>query len=414
MSLETIHILLNIIMIFAALYLICIGAFTLGLFKIDTQHVISTEAKRNGEISSNQFRQDSNGGDLFIKGECFRKAQVSTSLEMTNRNVSVIIAAKNECQNIQTLLQSLYNQSYSKEKFEVVLVDDHSDDDTYEISERFRALYPEMRLKLLKATGSGKKQAISQALHAAENELVMVTDADCELPPRWIEVMVGYFMNHDLKMLLGPVLLSPTNTLFEKLQVLEHLSLIASTAGSATIGMPVMCNGANMMYNRQAALDVEKYRTDMRIASGDDMFLMEQFIKHYGSQSVKFLLDNEAIVKTATMPNLKSFFRQRTRWASKTKAYTNWKIIATALIVLLFNLSIVFFFVAGFFMHVFWCLFVLYIILKTLIDFPILKGITRFMKQQKLMRWIFPLEFVYPFYVVFTAFSGIVTKVRWK
>ena len=114
------------------------------------------------------------------------------------------------------------------------------------------------------------------------------------------------------------------------------------------------------------------------------------------------------------MPNLKSFFRQRTRWASKTKAYTNWKIIATALIVLLFNLSIVFFFVAGFFMHVFWCLFVLYIILKTLIDFPILKGTTRFMKQQKLMRWIFPLEFVYPFYVVFTAFSGIVTKVRWK
>ena len=377
MSLETIHIILNIIMIFAAMYLICIGAFTYGLalyrHRVET---MCTSSLRHG--------------------------------------VSVLIAARNEGKNIEKLLQSLYNQSFDKERFEIIIVDDHSTDETFEVSENFRVLHPEMKLKVLKATGSGKKQAISQALHTAENELVMVTDADCELPQRWIEVMVGYFVQNNLKMLLGPVLLSPANTLFEKLQVLEHLSLIASTAGSAAIGMPVMCNGANMMYDRQAALDVEKYRTDMKIASGDDMFLMEQFIKHYGSDSVKFLLDNQAIVKTATMPDMKAFFRQRRRWASKTKAYTNWKIIATALIVLMFNLSIVFFFVAGFFMKVFWCFFVLYVILKALIDFPILRRITHFMKQQRLLRWMFPLEFIYPFYVVFTAFSGLFSNVKWK
>jgi len=378
MSLETIHIILNVIMIFAALYLICIGAFTYGL-SLYRHHAVETHGR--------------------------------ASLQ---RNVSILIAARNEGKNIEKLLQSLYNQSFSKEKFEVIIIDDHSDDDTSEISENFRLSHPEMNLKALKATGSGKKQAISQALHAAENELVMVTDADCELPERWIESMVGYFMQNNIKMLLGPVLLSPANTLFEKLQVLEHLSLIASTAGSTAIGMPVMCNGANMMYDRQAALDVEKYRTDMKIASGDDMFLMEQFIKHYGSKSVKFLLDNEAIVKTETKPNLRSFFRQRRRWASKTKAYTNWKIIVTALIVLMFNLSIVFFFVAGFFMPVFWVFFVLYVILKTLIDFPILKRITHFMKQHKLLRWMFPLECIYPFYVVFTAFSGLFANVKWK
>ena len=378
MSLETIHIILNIIMIFAALYLICIGAFTYGMFMLSRpSRVISTEATRSGEIS-------------------------------------ILIAARNEGSNIEKLLQSLYNQSFDKVKFEVIIVDDHSTDNTFEVSENFRVLHPDMNLKILKATGSGKKQAVSQALHAAENELVMVTDADCELPPRWIEVMVDYFQSHDLKMLLGPVLLSPANTLFEKLQVLEHLSLIASTAGSAAIGMPVMCNGANMMYDRLAALAVEQHRTDMSIASGDDMFLMEQFIKHFGSKSVKFILDNEAIVKTATMPNLKAFFRQRTRWTSKTKAYTNWKIIATALIVLMFNLSIVFFFAAGFFMRVFWVFFVLYVILKTLIDFPILRRITHFMKQQKLLHWMFPLEFIYPFYVVFTAFSGLFSNVKWK
>ena len=376
MSLETIHIILNVIMVFAALYLICIAAFTYGL-------------------SLYRNRRD-------------------TTTTYPKKNVSILIAARNEGKNIEKLLQSLYNQSFSKEKFEVIIVDDHSADDTFEIANQFANEHSDFNLKILKATGSGKKQAISQALHAAENELVMVTDAGCELPERWIEVMVNYFINHDLKMLLGPVLLSPANTLFKKLQVLEHLSLIASTAGSAAIGMPVMCNGANMMYDRQAALDVEKYRTDMKIASGDDMFLMEQFIKHYGGKSVRFLLDNEAIVKTETMPNLRAFFRQRKRWASKTKAYTNWKIIATALIVLLFNLSIVFFFGAGFFMRVFWVFFVLYVIMKTLIDFPILRRITHFMKQQKLLFWMFPLEFIYPFYVVFTAFAGLFTNVKWK
>ena len=283
MSLETIHIILNIIMIFAALYLICIGAFTYGLALY--RHRVET--------------------------------MCTSSLRY---GVSVLIAARNEGKNIETLLQSLYNQSFDKEKFEIIIVDDHSTDETSEVSENFRILHPEMNLKVLKATGNGKKQAISQALHTADNELVMVTDADCELPEHWIKVMVDYFLSHDLKMLLGPVLLSPAKTLFEKLQVLEHLSLIASTAGSAAIGMPVMCNGANMMYDRKAALDVEKYRTDMKIASGDDMFLMEQFIRHYGSESVKFLLDNKAVVKTATMPNLTAFFRQRRRWASKTKA----------------------------------------------------------------------------------------------
>ncbi len=377
MSLETIHILLNIIMIFAAFYLICIGAFTYGL-----------------TILSRNYNRD--------------------AILRQVKKVSVLIAARNEGKNIGKLLQSLYNQTFAKENFELIIVDDHSDDDTFEISENFKVSHPEMILKLLKATGYGKKQAVSQALHAADNEIVMVTDADCELPEKWIEKMLAFYIMKDLKMALGPVLLSPADTLFEKLQVLEHMSLIASTAGSAAIGMPVMCNGANMMYDRKSALDVEEDRTDMELASGDDMFLMEQFIARYGSRAIGFFLNREVIVKTATMPNLRAFFRQRTRWTSKTRAYTNWKIIATASTVFLFNLSIVFFFVAGFFMPVFWCFYVLYIILKTLIDYPIIRRISAFMKQKKLKFWTLPLEFIYPFYVVFTAFAGMFAKTRWK
>ena len=377
MSLEVIHIILDVIMVFAALYLVCIGAFTYGLLVLSRSE--------------------------------------NTDATLTNsKKISVLVAARNEGKNIERLLKSLYEQSYDKKEYEVIIVDDHSDDDTSVVVNSFIASHSDMKLRLLQAEQNGKKQAISQALHAAENEVIMVTDADCELPRRWMEKMLAYYDKKGLKMLLGPVLLSPANTLFEKLQVLEHLSLIASTAGSAGIGMPVMCNGANMMYDRESALKVEGDRKDMNIASGDDMFLMEQFLRRYGSASVNFFLNKEVIVKTATMPNLKAFFRQRRRWASKTKAYTNWKIIATALIVFLFNLSIVGFFFAGFFMPVFWVFFVLYVILKTLVDFPIMKRITAFIGQRNLKNWMFPLEFVYPFYVVFTALSGLFLKPKWK
>ncbi len=377
MSLETIHIILDVIMVFAALYIVCIGAFTYGLFVLSR--------------SENKY---------------------ATLVDI--EKISVLVAARNEGKNIERLLKSLYDQSYDKAEFEVIIVDDHSDDDTSEVIKSFITSHQDINMRLLQAERNGKKQAISQALHAAANEVIMVTDADCELPKRWMELMLAYYNKKGLKMLLGPLLLSPANTLFEKLQVLEHLSLIASTAGSAGIGMPVMCNGANMMYDRESAIKVEADRKDMNIASGDDMFLMEQFLRRYGSASVSFFLNNEIIVKTATMPNIKAFFRQRRRWASKTKAYTNWKIIATALIVFMFNLSIVGFFVAGFFMPVFWAFFVLYVILKTLVDFPIMRRITAFMRLKNLKKWLFPLEFIYPFYVVFTALSGLFLKPKWK
>ncbi len=376
MNLEVLHILMNIILVFSGLYILCIGAFTYGLYC-----VIQHEARQS------------------VK---------------SNKKVSVVIAAKNEEENIVKPLQSLANQSFDKSDFEVIVIDDNSTDRTFEVVSDFIKGHCDLRIRLFKADGSGKKQAISQALHLAENEVVMVTDADCELPGRWIENTVAFMTANELKMVLGSVLLSPCNTFFEKIQVLEHLSLIASTAGSAAIGMPVMCNGANMAYDRKSALEVEKYRTDMDIASGDDVFLMEQFVKHSGSRSVRFLMDTEAIVKTQSMPDLKSFFRQRRRWVSKTKAYTSWKIIATALVVLMFNLSIFGLFIGGFFHPAFFLVYALFILMKYMVDYPILRKITGFMEQRQLRRWALPLEFVYPFYVVFTAFSGIFSKVRWK
>ena len=376
MNFELLQILLNIILIISLLYIICISAFTLGLYNL--------------------------------------KEKFLSSGKNNNVKVSILVAAKNEEKNINKLLQSLYYQSFNKELFEVIIIDDHSTDNTKNIIELFLESHKDFNLKFFKANNEGKKLAISQALHLAENELILVTDADCVLKSTWVESIVNFYQDNKCKMILAPVLLAPANTFFEKIQVLEHLSLIGSTAGSAAIGFPVMCNGANMAYERTAALEVEKKRKDFNIPSGDDMFLLEQFVKNFGYKNVKFLQSKSAIVETKTCKTILEFFRQRRRWVSKTKSYTNWKIILTALVVLFFNLSIVSLFLSAFFIPALWSIYILLTLLKFLIDFPLLKKITTFMDQEKLLKWSFPLEFVYPFYVVFTAISGILIKVRWK
>lgn len=375
MNLELLQVFLNIVLIFTALYLICIAAFTFGLFNLK---------ERFHSINKNNI----------VK-------------------VSVLIAARNEEKNIEKLLESLKKQSFSKELFEVIIVNDHSTDNTDEIINDFINKNKELDVKLLKAEKKGKKHAISQALHSAINELIIVTDADCVLNDLWIESIVGFYQEEKCKMILAPVLLSPAENLFEKMQVLEHLSLIGSTAGSASIGFPVMCNGANMAYERKAALEVEKFRKDFDIPSGDDMFLLEQFVKCYGHNNVKFLLSKSAVVKTKTCKTIKDFFRQRRRWVSKTKSYTSWKVIVTALIVLFFNLSIISLLVSAFFIPALWSIYILLILLKFFIDFPLLKNITNFMNQGSLLKWVLPLEIIYPFYAVFTALSGtIFTKLK--
>ena len=375
MNLELLQVFLNIVLIFTALYLICIAAFTFGLFNLK---------ERFHSVNKNNL----------IK-------------------VSVLIAARNEEKNIEKLLESLKKQSFPKELFEVIIVNDHSTDNTDEIINDFINKNKELDVKLLKAEKKGKKHAISQALHTAINELIIVTDADCVLNDLWIESIVGFYQEEKCKMILAPVLLSPAENLFEKMQVLEHLSLIGSTAGSASIGFPVMCNGANMAYERKAALEVEKFRKDFDIPSGDDMFLLEQFVKRYGHNNVKFLLSKSAVVKTKTCKTIKDFFRQRRRWVSKTKSYTSWKVIVTALIVLFFNLSIISLLVSAFFVPALWSIYILLTLLKFFIDFPLLKNITNFMNQGSLLKWVLPLEIIYPFYAVFTALSGtIFTKLK--
>ena len=113
------------------------------------------------------------------------------------------------------------------------------------------------------------------------------------------------------------------------------------TAGSAALGNPVMCNGANLLYRKDAWKEAEGYLKNMGFASGDDQFLMMRTRKTYGKHSVVFNNDREAIVSTRAMGTLRDFLQQRIRWVSKSRGYSDPVVIGVGLVTYLVNLALV-------------------------------------------------------------------------
>lgn len=375
MEVETLIWLLRALELIAALYVLLIVAYTIGWYRLRTPD--QTENKRV-------------------------------------ESVSVLVAARNEAQQIEQLLQDLFDQNYPNTAFELILIDDHSEDGTLHKAKDFAHEYPLFECRIFAANGKGKKAALSQALQLATGDLILVTDADCRLSPQWIESMVTAYHASGAKILLGPVLLDPATTAFERIQVLEFMSLIGSTAGASGIGWPAMGNGANMAFERDAAMQVQAHRTDERLVSGDDVFLMEAFLKAYGKRGVAFVLDEAAIVRTFPQQSVKDFFRQRLRWVSKSRSYSSASIFFPAVIVFLFNFGLVALFTAAFFQPFLFLFYMLFIFLKFLVDHPILLAVSSFMKRRHLLKYSFPLQLIYPFYVVFSVVAGNLIPVSWK
>ena len=318
------------------------------------------------------------------------------------------MALRNEANYVSGLVQSLFSQCYPPEKLQFVFVDDHSEDHTFQLLEKAIASYPTIQSNVLKAENSGKKAALHQALKSVSAELIVVTDADCRHSPYWIAQLVASFKENDPVMLLGPVKILPAKSFFEKLQSLEFLSLIASTAGAVGIGMPSMANGANMAFKREALVQAGGFNQKIKYASGDDVFLMLMLLRLYGAAKLRFVLSENAIVTTTAQPNLKSFLNQRKRWVSKSKAYRHPFIVLPALVVFLFSMSMVLLLLAAVVYPYLLLMYVLFVFLKYLVDLPLLKAAASFMNSRPLLRWAFALQLIYPLYVTITAFFGLI------
>ena len=334
-------------------------------------------------------------------------------------SVSIIVPARNEEKKIIPCLSSLIAQYYPKNLLEIILIDDSSTDKTSELVNDFIKNNSEVNIKFLKLsdndkTNSNKKQAISYGIKNSSGSLIITTDADCILGEKWVSSIVDYYENHDVKMIVSPVVFKHEKHFLKKLQSLEFMSLISSGAAAINLRKPIMCNGANLAYEKEAFLNINGFEANKNYASGDDIFLLLEIKKHFGRNSIQFLKNQDSIIYTEAASTIKEFVNQRIRWISKSKAYKDFGIISVALIIFMFNFGIVAGLIAGFFFSdlLFWVLIMFCI--KVLIDFPILFSFSKFIKQRKMLWYYLPLQVIYVFYITIFGIIGNLSPFNWK
>jgi cellulose synthase/poly-beta-1,6-N-acetylglucosamine synthase-like glycosyltransferase len=356
---------------------------------------------------------------FFTYGWFRRKKSISENrysiFESHKSIISVVVAARNEQIHIMNVLEDLLLQDYPGDLLEIIVVDDNSTDNTSRIISDFIQEHNFPRIVLLKNSedkSSGKKAALDVGINHSSGDIILTTDADCRVGKSWISAMVNAFRD-DTRMVFGPVSYFEKRGLTAKFQTLEFLGLVASGAGAALAGIPFLCNGANLAYRKDAFRQVKGFDGNEKYLSGDDVFLLHKMKKEFGTKAVIFNDDESSIVKTYPAPNMRKFFSQRVRWASKSKAYKDGLSILTAIVVFSYSLTVLLSFIAGFFNPVYFLASGGLLLIKVIADFPLMLGITRFTGQRRLMRWYLPFQVVYPVYIVLAGLGSFFGGKKW-
>jgi len=331
---------------------------------------------------------------------------------------SVIIPARNEQDNIEQCLLTILRQEYPTNLFEVIVVDDHSTDDTPVIITRLQEQYPNLQLIKLanilqgKQLNSYKKKAIEIAIRSAKYNWIVTTDADCMVTGKWLENYAAYIQQYQPVFVGAPVAYSNNGSVLSVFQCIDFMTMQGVTAAAVSAGFHAMCNGANLAYKKETFYEVGGFKGIDTIASGDDMLLMSKIKKRYPRQ-IGFIFSKEAIVTTDPMPSWKSFFNQRIRWASKADQYKDKTVFWVLLLMYLFNLLLI---VLPFMILVDtralygW---IALLILKTLVEMTFAIPMSRFFGLP-LKGWYACLQLHHISYMVIAGWMGKFGKYQWK
>jgi cellulose synthase/poly-beta-1,6-N-acetylglucosamine synthase-like glycosyltransferase len=348
----------------------------------------------------------------LIRGWYLLKTSIPKSLPHTS--VSVLIAARNEENNIGLVLKDILNQNFPAHLLEVIVVDDHSTDNTAEIVRSFSSQGVRLiQLNEKEPLNSYKKKAISEAINYASGELIIATDADCRMKSMWLDSLVSMYEKEDLLFISGPVMYHNERNLFERLQTLEFLYLIGLGAASIGNKKASTCNGANLAYKRDIFLELDGFKGIDEVASGDDELFLHKVAEKYPNR-VGFCRDQNAIVYTEAKESLVSFLNQRKRWASKSTKYKNKSIVVFGICIWLFNVFLVISALSALVNPSAWKVVYYCLSFKVLMELVFLLPISRFARRSTYLIYLPFLSLIHIFYLIFIGIAGNSGKYLWK
>ncbi|MFV8345920.1 glycosyltransferase family 2 protein [Flavobacterium sp. ZB4P13] len=326
---------------------------------------------------------------------------------------SIIIPFRNEAENLPILLESLSKLNYPMELFEVILVDDESEE-TFKIplSSRAQSRDNIQIIKNIRISNSPKKDAIVTAMQIVNTDWIITTDADCIVNTNWLLTLDNYIQLHDVAMIAGAVTYDCGNSFLHHFQQLDLASLQGATIGSFGIDKGFMCNGANFAYTKSFFQELNGFEGNDGIASGDDVFLLQKAIAK-SPDKVHYLKSQNNIVITKPLNDWKSLFYQRVRWASKTSSYQSTFGKGLGVLVFAGNLCLilgVWFWIFGMisFPNIF-----LLVVLKFSVDAVLIYKTNYFLTKTK-MRYLILSSLFYPFFSTSVALYSLFGKYEWK
>ncbi|WP_298418714.1 glycosyltransferase [uncultured Kordia sp.] len=329
---------------------------------------------------------------------------------------SVIIPFRNEALHLPALLNSITELKYPETKVSFWFIDDDSEDNSTEIIQQFSEQHPTISITVLqnnRVSNSPKKDAIRTAVREIKSNWIITTDADCMLPSNWLQLFNQEIFLKRPRMIAAPVTYTNTTSFFTYFQLLDFLSLQGATIGSYGLRIPFMCNGANLAYQKEAFLEVQGFAGNDTIASGDDVFLLEKFIKKWPNR-VHFLKSKEAIISTFPVNSFQELIGQRVRWASKSANYNLIRGKLVGIIVMLMNVLFCLLPILLLFTAISWKLIIAMIFLKFIIDSILLFQTFQFTEQKFHFLHFTMSTILYPFFIVFVLFKSLFKSYTWK
>ncbi len=323
--------------------------------------------------------------------------------------VSVIVPARNEENNIAHCVRSIAASDYPSERFEIIVVNDRSSDRTGEVLSELQKEVPNLIIHNTTDDRSntnlqGKPRAVHQGVMRSQGEFVLMTDADCTVPPTWISAIAHTFQNPRVG-LIASYTLAKGARIFDHLQM--HEWLINNTMASAGVGLgqPLGCFGNNLSVRRSVYEALGGY-PNIRFSLTEDLALLQAVTR--AGQAVRYICASETQITTLPCPDVAAFVKQHHRWVNGGKAL-GWRAAVFVITSVAMWLGIVVAIVLGA-----WKLLALLLSVRVLADMALTIPTYAELRMKWSFLWMPLLEPFFLLVELMTPFLGLKSRVEWK
>ena len=335
--------------------------------------------------------------------------------------VSIIVAAKNEENNISNLINSLIKQTYPKEKYEIIICNDQSTDNTAEIIEYYKNKFSNLNSINIKNTPNdwaGKKWALYNGIQKSIGEIILQTDADCVVEKNWIKSMVSQFSDESVGFVCGltPLYNKIHQSFFNKVIFLDSIAQDAFIACGIGKGLTFSATGRNIAFRKNFFYQSNSYNQINNIISGDDDLLLHKIV-YYANCKVKFILHKDSIVASDPPLTFNQFINQRLRFASKGFIYYKKEFISKELKILLpflYLVNILTVISLSLFLYNLSFIYLLPFIFKIIPDIIYIHTFKNYYNLRLDLFVIIFTALIHPFYIISFGILGPIHNIKWK